>query len=97
MPAQQQQQQQSTINISGGGFTFPAALLAQYPALLGLQWDQLGGGTGHNGDEGDGRSNYDASSQGGDFDDEDGYASGSGGGGGLGSGGGAWACDYEGR
>ncbi|ODH45899.1 hypothetical protein GX48_08021 [Paracoccidioides brasiliensis] len=66
------------------GFTLPAALLAQYPALQTLQWDQLssqpddtaGGG---------GRGSFDASS-GGEFgfgDDDDsginsGYASGSG-------------------
>ena len=51
-----------------GGFTLPAALLAQYPALQGLQWDQLSGGP----DEGDisGRSSFDASS-GGDYYEED--------------------------
>ena len=52
----------------GGGFTLPAALLAQYPALQGLQWDQMPAGT----DEGDisGCSSFDASS-GGDYYDED--------------------------
>ena len=54
--------------MNGGGFTLPAALLAQYPALQGLQWDQISGGP----DEGDisGRSSFDASS-GGDYYEED--------------------------
>lgn len=93
------------LNINGGGagsgFTLPAALLLQYPALQGLQWDQLSA-TGQ-GDDGElsGRSSFDASSQGEYFDDEEGgYASGTGGGGGrwgMGVGAGDWASDYEGR
>lgn len=93
------------LNINGGGagsgFTLPAALLLQYPALQGLQWDQLGA-TGQ-GDDGElsGRSSFDAGSQGEYFDDEEGgYASGAGGGGGtwgMGVGAGDWASDYEGR
>lgn len=93
------------LNINGGtgsGFTLPAALLLQYPALQGLQWDQLGAPG--QGDEGElsGRSSFDASSQGEYFDDEEGgYASGAGGGGGsrwgLAGGAGDWASDYEGR
>jgi hypothetical protein len=51
----------------------PAALLAQYPALAGLQWDQLPAGPPD--DEGDisGRSSFDASSGGEYFDDEGDY------------------------
>lgn len=73
----------------------PAALLAQYPALAGIQWDQLPPG---NPDEveGDisGRSSFDASSGGEYFDDESDYQgqqpmyAGNGGG---------WASDYDGR
>jgi hypothetical protein len=66
-----------------GGFTFPAALLAQYPALQNLQWDQIAS-TGDDANDISGRSSFDASS-GGEFtydDDESGlnsgYASGAG-------------------
>lgn len=100
------------VDLNGAsGFTLPAALLAQYPALQGLQWDQLGAPG--QGDEGDysGRSNYDNSSQGEYFEDDEGeYGSGSGGTGGEGAGAGAglggggwgdghaeWASDFEGR
>ena len=50
-------------------FAFPAALLQQFPALQGLQWDQLQGGP----DEEDlgGRSSFDASSRGDFYDEED--------------------------
>ena len=49
----------------------PAAILAQYPALQGLQWDDLGMGAGDDGGEISGRSSFDASSGGeGFFDDE---------------------------
>jgi hypothetical protein len=55
----------------------PAALLAQYPALAGIQWDQLPPG---NPDEmeGDisGRSSFDASSGGEYFEDESDYQGG---------------------
>ena len=87
-----------------GGFSLPAALLAQYPALQTLQWDQLGNGPGV--DEGDlgGRSSFDASS-GGDYfeeDEEGGYVSGPGTGfgqpgWGVVGGGQEWTSDYEGR
>lgn len=70
------------------GFTLPAALLAQYPALQTLQWDQLApqpDDTSDFGGGGGGRSSYDASSGGeygfGDDDDSginSGYVSGSG-------------------
>ncbi|PGH07818.1 hypothetical protein GX51_01528 [Blastomyces parvus] len=70
------------------GFTLPAALLAQYPALQTLQWDQLASqqdDTSDIGGGGGGRGTYDASSGGeygfGDDDDSglnSGYVSGSG-------------------
>ncbi|CBX91928.1 hypothetical protein LEMA_P046340.1 [Plenodomus lingam JN3] len=52
----------------------PAALLAQYPALAGLQWDQLPAGNPEE-VEGDisGRSSFDASSGGEYFDEESDY------------------------
>jgi len=73
----------------------PAALLAQYPALAGIQWDQLPPGPPEE-MEGDvsGRSSFDASSGGEMFDDEGDYGnqqaiySGNGG---------EWASDYDGR
>lgn len=93
---------QSVLN-GANGFTLPAALLAQYPALQGLQWDQLGQlGQGEDG-EVSGRSSFDAGSQGEGYDDDDAdYASGTGGGG-FGGGGwspleaGEWHSDFEGR
>ncbi|KAL8731312.1 MAG: hypothetical protein Q9166_003536 [cf. Caloplaca sp. 2 TL-2023] len=89
-----------------GGFTLPAALLAQYPALQGLQWDQLPGPG--PGDEGDmsGRGSYDASSgpESGFYDDDGadgGYVSGPGTGFATTQAwhdvGHEWASDYEGR
>ncbi|KAL8693690.1 MAG: hypothetical protein Q9218_001547 [Villophora microphyllina] len=86
-----------------GGFALPAALLAQYPALQGLQWDQLAGPG--PGDEGDisGRSSFDASSgaESGYYEDEGldgGYTSGPGTGfAPHGYAGHEWASDYEGR
>ena len=81
----------------------PAALIAQYPALQQIQWDQLGSGA----DEGEisGRSSFDASSGGDYFDEaeEAGYVSGPGtayatGGGWEGDmSGREWVSDYEGR
>jgi hypothetical protein len=72
-------------------YGLPAALLAQYPALAGIQWDQLPAGPpdDHEGDI-SGRSSFDASSGGELFDDEEGdypppQAAYSGG----------WASDYE--
>ncbi|ODM23499.1 hypothetical protein SI65_01088 [Aspergillus cristatus] len=59
-----------------GNFVLPAALLAQYPALQTLQWDQIPSGAEEAGDIG-GRSSFDASS-GGEFgyeDDESGLSS----------------------
>ncbi|EAS33001.3 C2H2 type zinc finger domain-containing protein [Coccidioides immitis RS] len=61
-------------------FTLPAALLAQYPALQTLQWDQIATQPDDNGDlRGGGRSSFDASS-GGEFgfgdDDDTGLSSG---------------------
>lgn len=52
----------------------PAALLAQYPALAGIQWDQLPPGNPEE-MEGDisGRSSFDASSGGEYFDEESDY------------------------
>lgn len=93
---------------NGGGFSWPAALLAQHPALQTIQWDQLGPGPGGVDDAADlsGRSSFDAGS-GGDYfdeDDEAGYVSGPGTGfgqhpSGWGIVGEAqdWASDYEGR
>jgi hypothetical protein len=56
---------------SGSNFVLPAALLAQYPALQTLQWDQIPA-AGEDPGEIAGRSSFDASS-GGEFgyDDED--------------------------
>ena len=93
---------------SNGAFALPAALLAQYPALQGIQWDQLAGGGPDDMDAGEvvsvsGRSSFDASSGAESyFEDEDGgYVSGPGTGFGPGQGyaatGHDWASDYEGR
>lgn len=59
-----------------GNFVLPAALLAQYPALQTLQWDQISATADDPSDVG-GRSSFDASS-GGEFgfdDDESGMSS----------------------
>ncbi|KAI9831450.1 MAG: hypothetical protein M1819_005049 [Sarea resinae] len=94
-----------SLGNNSGNYTLPAALLAQYPALAGLQWDAIDSAP-QPGDDGDlsGRSSYDASSGGDYFDDEvgdGGYASNPGvsgqWGGSAGSAGGDWASDYEGR
>jgi transcription factor CRZ1 len=86
----------------GGGFPFPAAILAQYPEMSNYDWSTVtqGDDTGDLSDVGMGRNSYDASS-GGDFgyDESDiheayvdnhrlRYAAGAGGGGGGGQG--AW-------
>lgn len=109
-------EQMMNQNMQGGGMApqppmngnvqnyFPAALLAQYPALQQLSWDQMGQG----GDEGEisGRSSFDASSGGDYFDEaeEGGYVSGPGTAYANGNGwdqggmdGRDWASDYEGR
>lgn len=88
-----------------GGFALPAALLAQYPALQGLQWDQLAAGQDDLDGEGgvSGRSSFDASSGAESYfdDEEGGYVSGPGTGFGeqayAAGGGHEWASDYEGR
>lgn len=79
--AQQQQQQQHLQPVpqpmmvpsldNGQGFTLPAALLAQYPALQNLQWDQIAT-TGDDVSDMSARNSFDASS-GGEFgfDDDD--------------------------
>ncbi|RAK98398.1 putative C2H2 transcription factor Crz1 [Aspergillus ibericus CBS 121593] len=70
-----------------GNFVLPAALLAQYPALQNLQWDQIAASADDPSDMG-GRSSFDASS-GGEFgfdDDESGLSSVSGISGGYGGG-----------
>ncbi|KAI9734942.1 MAG: DNA-binding transcription factor [Cirrosporium novae-zelandiae] len=81
--SQQQQQQQQQIPSQPIGipaapsFTLPVALLNQYPALRGLQWDALPS----NDDPSDisGRSSFDAGSTTGDVDfDDGGYVSGPG-------------------
>lgn len=55
-----------------GGFTLPAALLAQYPALQNLQWDQIAASGGDDVSDMSARNSFDASS-GGEFgfDDDD--------------------------
>lgn len=94
--AEQQQNLQpmpQQMTIDSSGFTLPAALLAQYPALQAIQWDTLpqgedpndmggGSGHGHRPSYSGSRSSFDASS-GGEFyaDDDDpnsGYVSGPG-------------------
>ncbi|KAF2745585.1 hypothetical protein M011DRAFT_406145 [Sporormia fimetaria CBS 119925] len=54
------------------GYTLPAAILAQYPALAGIQWDSLPPGPPEE-EVGDisGRSSFDASSGGEMFDEDD--------------------------
>lgn len=92
----------SGSGVNNGAFTLPAALLAQYPALQGLQWDQLGAPGPGDEAELSGRGSFDAGSGGDYFDDEEGsgYVSGPGTGYGaqqVGWGGPDWASDYEGR
>ena len=59
----------SMNGMNQGVFTLPAALLQQYPALQGLQWDQLAT-TPEDGDI-SGRSSFDASSGGDYYEDDD--------------------------
>lgn len=70
---------------SSGNFVLPAALLAQYPALQTLQWDQIPAAGDDPSDIG-GRSSFDASS-GGEFgfDEDDGISNVSGMSGGYGN------------
>ncbi len=57
----------------GAGYGLPAALLAQYPALAGVQWDTLPPGPPPDEIEGEisGRSSFDASSAGEWFDEDE--------------------------
>ncbi len=73
----------------------PAALLAQYPALAGIQWDQLPPGPPEE-MEGDvsGRSSFDASSGGEMFDEDGDYGNQQAI---YGGNGGEWPSDYDGR
>ena len=79
-------QQQMTFGVEAGGmggFTLPAALLAQYPALNHIDWSAVSQGDdpGEMSDVGVGRSSFDASSGGeyyGEDDIDNGYVSGSG-------------------
>jgi hypothetical protein len=76
-------------------YGLPAALLAQYPALAGIQWDQLpAGGPDELEGEISGRSSFDASSGGEYFEEEDGEYGNVGASGVYAAGG--WASDYEG-
>ncbi len=86
---------------ANGGYSLPAALLAQYPALAGMNWsaEMTGGGSGME-DELSGRSSFDASDY--DENDESGYVSGPGTGFGPGGmqenfGDMGYASDYGGR
>ncbi|EON68827.1 hypothetical protein W97_08085 [Coniosporium apollinis CBS 100218] len=67
-----QQSSASYAGTAGPVYGLPAALLAQYPALAGLQWDALGGDEGDDG----GRSSFDASSGGERWDDEEDFGAG---------------------
>ncbi|KAK3171174.1 hypothetical protein OEA41_003258 [Lepraria neglecta] len=88
-------------NMQNGGFAFPAAILAQFPQLQTIQWDQIPPG---GDDDISGRSSFDASS-GGEFYDEaeEGYVSGPGTAYAAGNSWDSqmdnrdWASDYEGR
>lgn len=53
-----------------GSLVLPAALLAQYPALQTLQWDQISAAGDDASDVG-GRSSFEASSSGEFFDDDE--------------------------
>lgn len=55
-----------------GGYALPAALLAQYPALAGVQWDSLAAGPDDYEGDMSGRNDFDGSSGGEYYDDEDG-------------------------
>jgi len=83
---------------AGAAFALPQALLVQYPALQGLQWDQLGQGGQMDEDEAAGvggpRSSFDANGNE-YYEDEEGYVSGPGTA--YANQGGAWVSDYEGR
>ncbi|CAL3964282.1 hypothetical protein PZA11_001677 [Diplocarpon coronariae] len=61
---------------ASGNYTLPAALLAQYPALAGLSWSDVGQGDAGLDDDPSGRSSFDASgSEFYDDDNEGGYVS----------------------
>lgn len=64
-------QQMSIPSLDGGSFVLPAALLAQYPALSNIQWDQLANTADDPGDMlGGGQGGFDGSS-GGEFNFDD--------------------------
>lgn len=98
MPPTEQQQQPGTFDPAT--FGLPAAILAQYPALAGINWNDPSAGGGME-DDLSGRSSFGQD----DFDeggDDGGYVSGPGTGfgqGGLGEGFGemGYASDYGGR
>lgn len=71
-------------------YGLPAALLAQYPALAGIQWDQLPSGPEEVEGDISGRSSFDASSGGELFEDDDGEYPAA-----PGVYGGGWASDYD--
>lgn len=72
----------------------PAALLAQYPALAGIQWDQLPPGPPEEVEDNiSGRSSFDASSGTEYFDEESDYQAQQP----VYGGNGGWASDYDGR
>ncbi|OCK81151.1 hypothetical protein K432DRAFT_392436 [Lepidopterella palustris CBS 459.81] len=102
----QQQGYEGYPSVSGGmdhtgastaapqAYGLPAALLAQYPALAGIQWDQLPPGPPDDVEgEISGRSSFDASSGGEFFDEEDGEFGASNTSGAYGA---EWTSDFEG-
>jgi hypothetical protein len=76
-------------SMSGPQYALPAALLAQFPALAGIQWDQLPPGPPDEVD-GDisGRSSFDASSGGELYEEDDDFPA-------THAAYGGWASDYE--
>ena len=63
---------------NNGGFSWPAALLAQHPALQTIPWDQLGNGNGHGGGGGGGGAGV-GGDDGADLNGTAGFDNGSGG------------------
>lgn len=83
-----------TASAAGPHYPLPAALLAQFPALAGLQWDQLAAGPEEVEGDISGRSSFDASSGGEFYEEEDGEYGTTNASGVYVTGG--WASDYEG-
>lgn len=83
------QQFPSIPGVQTAQYGLPAALLAQYPALAGIQWDTLPSGPPDEIDDISGRSSFDASS-GGELFEEDEHSPNS-----HNIYGGGWASDYE--